>query len=186
MSVTNAAALLGANGLQALINDSTTMYVRDDSPNAEPRYRARFYFDPNSVAMLAGDYQYILQGYANATNTIVLRVEFKYNSGLYQVRAKILNDSGVWLNTGYTTLSDAPHVLEVDWIAATAPGANDGHLTFWVDGVQRGELTGVDNDTYRMESARLGVVYISMIGTQGTVYFDAFESRRQSYIGPLG
>ena len=39
-------------------------------------------------------------------------------------------------------------------------------------------------DTWRIERARLGAVAGIDTGTRGTIYFDAFESRRQSYIGP--
>jgi uncharacterized protein YjiK len=184
LSANSNAALVGNTGLQGVIANTTAMYVQDDSPNAEPRYRARFYFDPNSLVMASGDYQYILQGYANAANTNVLRVEFKNTLGVYQLRARILNDSGVWQNTPYISIADAPHAIEVDWAAASAVNANDGYLTFWVDGVQQGSLVGIDDDTYRMERARLGLTYISTAGTSGTYYFDAFESRRQSYIGP--
>lgn len=184
LSVSPSAALVGSYGLQAIFNNTTAMYVRDDSPNAEPRYRARFYFDPNSIAMASGDYMYILQGYAASSTNSVLRIEFKSNSGAYQVRARALDNSAVWQNTPYVTITDALHVLEVDWAAATSAGANDGHLTFWVDGVQQGSLTGLANDTYRMESVRLGVPYLSITSTVGTLFFDAFESRRQSYIGP--
>ena len=39
----------GTYGVQALINGTSARYVQDTTPNAEPRYRARFYFDPNSL-----------------------------------------------------------------------------------------------------------------------------------------
>jgi hypothetical protein len=41
--------LHGLYGLQAQIVTTTGRYVRDDTPNAEARYRARFTFDPNST-----------------------------------------------------------------------------------------------------------------------------------------
>ncbi|HZM20889.1 MAG TPA: right-handed parallel beta-helix repeat-containing protein, partial [Anaerolineales bacterium] len=46
LSVSTMAALIGSQGMQAVIDDNTTIYATDDTPNAEPRYRARFYFDP--------------------------------------------------------------------------------------------------------------------------------------------
>ncbi|HSJ85626.1 MAG TPA: metallophosphoesterase family protein, partial [Anaerolineales bacterium] len=48
LSVSANSALSGIYGLKATFTNTTTMFVRDDSPNAEPRYRARFSFDPNS------------------------------------------------------------------------------------------------------------------------------------------
>ena len=54
LSVSSNAALSGNYGMQATIRNATGMYLRDDSPNAETRYRARFYFDPNSISMATG------------------------------------------------------------------------------------------------------------------------------------
>ncbi|MGE5378576.1 MAG: hypothetical protein ACM3XO_26250 [Bacteroidota bacterium] len=183
LSVSSAAALKGSRGMQALLDDNNVMYVRDDSPSAEPRYRVRFYFDPNSISMVSGDSQYIFNGFAG-TSTAVIRGAFRYYSGAYQVNFGLLNDSGTWQDIPWQAISDAPHVLEIDWIGATGAGANNGGLTFWIDGTQKGLLTGVDNDTRRIDSMRLGAVYGVDSGTRGTYYFDAFESRRQSYIGP--
>ena len=183
LSVTSAAALVNTKGLQAVIDDTNSIYVTDDRPNAEPRYRARFYFDPNSISMASGDTNTIFNGYTG-TSTVVLRIRFRFYSGAYQIQAELLNDSGAWQSTSWVTISDAKHPVEINWQAATGAGANNGSLTFWVDGVQKASLTGVDNDTRRIDRVRLGAVAGVDAGTRGTLYFDAFVSRRQSYIGP--
>ncbi len=182
LSVNPAAALIGSNGLQAVINDNNNIYVTDNTPNAEPRYRARFYFDPNSITMASGNAHYIFYGLSGAS-TVVLRIEFRYSGG-YQLRAALVNNSNTWTTSNWFTISDAPHYLEIDWRASTAAGANNGYLTFWIDGVQQASLTGVANDTRRIDSVQLGPVSGIDSGTRGTTYFDAFESRRVTYIGP--
>jgi hypothetical protein len=96
----------------------------------------------------------------------------------------VLTDSTTWRYTSWFTISDAPHFIELDWRAATAAGASDGSLTLWIDGTWRANLTGVDNDTRRVDRVRLGAVAGIDTGTRGAYYFDAFESRRQTYIGP--
>lgn len=68
--------------------------------------------------------------------------------------------------------------------AAIAVGANNGGLTFWIDDVQQSNLTGVDNDTRRIDQVRLGAVSGVDDGTRGIYFFDAFEPRRSIYIGP--
>ena len=78
--------------------------------------------------------------------------------------------AGRWVG-GYDFIADVPTAndgngLKLDWRASTAAGANNGGLTFWNDGAQQVDLTGVDN------------------GTRGTYFFDAFESRRLTFIGP--
>ncbi|HMD80923.1 MAG TPA: hypothetical protein VKE92_06420, partial [Anaerolineales bacterium] len=62
LSVSLSAALLESYGMRALINSATGIDVIDDSPTLESRYRARFYFDPNSIAMGAGVQHTIFQG----------------------------------------------------------------------------------------------------------------------------
>ena len=183
LSVSNSAALVGTRGLQAVIDDINSIYVTDDTPNVEPRYRARFYFDPNSISMLSGDTQYIFRGYSG-TSTIVLRVQFRFSNNTYQLRSGLVGDGSTWANSSWLTISDASHAIEMDWRASTGAGANNGSLTMWIDGVQQANLTGVDNDTRRIDRARLGAVSGVDTGTSGTYYFDAFESRRQTYIGP--
>lgn len=184
LSVNTAAALVGAYGMQVVINDATTMYVNDDTPFAEPRYRARFYFDPNSITMANGDAHIILRGYSG-TSSVVVRVEIGgVSAGVYQVRAAIMNDGGTWTNTNWVTLTDTRHAIEFDWRAATGAGANNGGLTLWVDGAQKADLTGIDNDTWRIDRVRLGALADIDPGTVGWYYLDAFESRRGTYIGP--
>lgn len=183
LSLSASAALTGTRGLSANINDNNSMYVQDNLPNAETRYRARFYFDPNSITMSSGNAHYLLYGYSGTT-TVVTRVEFRRSSGQYQIRAALISDASTWTTTNWFTISDAPHFIEIDWRASSAAGANSGGLTLWIDGVQQSNLTGVDNDTRRIDSVRLGAVTGIDTGTRGFEYFDAFESRRTTYIGP--
>jgi hypothetical protein len=96
----------------------------------------------------------------------------------------VRNDKSGWSNSTWLTISDAPHSIELDWRAATAAGANNGGLTLWIEGVQQASLTGIDNDTRRIDRVRLGPVSGLDSGTRGTYYLDAFESRKQTYIGP--
>jgi PKD repeat protein len=185
LSVDPQAALVGNQGLQVDINDNEAIYLVDDSPDNEPRYRARFYFDPNSIAMGNNDTFAIFDGYSAATP--ILRIEFRMASGVYQMRVMTRLDSGAWPDTGFFPISDMLHTVELDWQAATADGVDDGSLTVWLDGeMLPTSLTGLDNDTLRFAIVALGAVFGVDTNTRGTIYFDAFESRRQSHIGPEG
>jgi hypothetical protein len=183
LSVSPTAALVGANGLRAALDDNIVIFVTDDRPQAERRYRARFYFDPNSITMANGNAHDIFYGYTG-TSTVVVRVGFRFSQRNYQVQAGLRDDGSIWTDTAWFTISDGPHWIEFDWRAATGLGTNDGALTFWVDGQQRANLANVNNDTRRIDRVRLGPVAGIDSGTRGTYYFDAFESRRQTYIGP--
>jgi len=168
--------------MQALINDNNPIYVTDNTPAAEQRYRARFYFDPNSIVMAKNDANLIFVG-NNAAGTAVLQLEMRFNSG-YQLRANVADDRGRLTSTAWITLTDASHYFEVDWRAATTSGSKNGGVTLWIDGVQTALLSTVANNTLRVDSVQLGAVSGIDSTTRGTVYFDAFDSRRSNYIGP--
>jgi hypothetical protein len=163
--------------MQATFTNSTGMFVRDDTPNAETRYRAHFSFNPNSITMATGDNITLFQG-LDTGGQIALSVQLNRSSTSYQLRARSYDSAVInFVNTPYVNISNAVHTIEVDW-------GNDGHLTFWVDGVQQANLTGINNSLYKMDRIRLGAPTMSTAGTSGTFYIDAFESRRLNYIGP--
>ena len=182
LAVNAASALVGVNGLQAIVDDANSIYVADDRPSIEPRLRARFHFNPNSITMGSGEAFNIFNGFTT-TNIAVMRVEFGRSSGPYVIRGSVLNDAGSWVSTTWFTLTDAPHSIEIDWQAATS-GSNNGGITVWIDGTQQLSLNGVDNDTRRIDRVRLGAVTGVDGGTNGTIFLDAYEARRLAYIGP--
>jgi len=181
LSVTTSSALVGSNGMEVVVDDTVNIYVTDELPNAETRYRARFYLDPNSISMTDGNAQYIFSGQDAST---AFQLDFRFSAGSYQIRLRQYTNSNSVQSTNWVTISDALHSLELEWWASTSAGANNGGMTLWVDGIQSGGLSGVANDTRRIESVRLGAVSGIDAGTLGTYYIDAFESRRQTYIGP--
>lgn len=182
LNIATAAALVGTFGMQIRLNDNALVYVGDDLPNREALYRARFYFDPNATAMAANDSFFLLMGYQGSTDAI-FGLELNYQSG-YRLRLALRDDPSVGVTSNWISLSDTPHYLEIAWMAATAPGANNGGMTLWVDGIQQAGLANVDNDTWRLDRVQLGAVNGLDSGTRGNLYFDAFESRRTTYIGP--
>src|ERR671920_729943 len=93
--------------------------------------------------------------------------------------------ASTWQHSAWLDVVDSPHFIELDWQAASAAGANNGSLTVWLDGTQRAQLTGVDNDTRVVDLVRLGAISGIDTGTRGTMYFDTFESRKSNYIGPV-
>jgi RHS repeat-associated protein len=178
LSASDSADYWGLQGLSALANDNNPIYAQDDTPNNETQYRARFYFNPNSVTMATNDVLDIFTG-RNATNDVV-RIQLQKTAASYQIRAGLLNDAGVWTDTSWYDASSTWGAIEIQYQAF----ANSGSLTLWLDDVQKQSLTYVDNDTRTITDVRLGAQGIET-GTRGTLYFDDFESRRFSYIGTL-
>jgi len=91
--------------------------------------------------------------------------------------------ASAWTSTPWTKIQDRPTFIEFDWRTATGPGTADGGLTLWIDGAQIANCANLDNNTRRVDYVQLGAVAGLDTGTRGTEYFDAFESRRQTYIG---
>jgi hypothetical protein len=181
LSVSTEAAITGSFGMEAGIIDQVDLFVTDDTPTYEPRYRARFYFDPYSLQMSVGEYIEIFYALKEDGNG-VLSIEFHRLEDGYYAQIVGIDDNGDRTYGTPVAVSAAPHVFEFDWQTASSDGANDGSLSFWVDGMEQTPLTELDNDTMLVGMGRLGV---SAIGndTYGMVYFDGFESRRWSYIG---
>jgi len=132
--------------------------------------------------MVSGNAHYLFYA-ANRDDVVVVRIEFRFSEGDYQVQAEAINDASTWSSSPWVTITDGPHALEIDWQAASAAGANNGGLAFWVDGVQQANFTNIDNDTRRVDYVQWGAVAGIDTGTRGTYFFGAFESRRESYFG---
>jgi hypothetical protein len=185
LSVSAQAAHQGSYGLSALIDDRKNLRAIHTSPLDETHYRARFYFDPNSLAMGAGKAHYIFEGMdLLAAYSPVLRLELLYESGAYKLRAQGMNDSWGYANSGKYVISDDWHMIELEWQAASVPGANDGFVNLWIDDTLAGTLSNLDNDTHTIRQALLGATNGIDTGASGSMYFDEFEARRNSYIGP--
>jgi len=181
LAVVPEAAYWGVNGLEVTVGDSTDHYVRDDTPEAESQYRARFYLDPNDVTLTSTD---IFAGYSNqVTGSPVFRVQVQQTGGTTQVRLGALSgtDPGTWV------YSPAWYDLVGDWNAieieyTTGPGT--GTMSLWVGGELKATITGLDNAGSTVDSVCLGVMNVSG-GTSGTLHFDDYDSRRFSAPGLL-
>jgi hypothetical protein len=128
------------------------MYVGDDTPTDESRSGARFYLDPNSISMCSGDQFYILSGRSSAFN-----LYFRYYNDQYQIRATAIDDSFAYQFTTWNSLSGEPHLIEIDWAAASAPAANDGDISLYIDGDLKSTRSGIDNDARRVDEVWAGI-----------------------------
>jgi hypothetical protein len=172
-------------GLQAVVDDTAGIYVQDDSPRAENRYRARFYFDPNGFDPGEAQSHFrtrIFIGF-DISGLRVVTLVLKRQTGAYTVEGRVRQDDGTRVDTGFFPITDGPHSLEFDWQRSTAPGANNGSFQLWIDGSSVATLSGIDNDGSPIEFVRMGAFSVKT-GAAGTLYWDEFVSRRGSYIGP--
>ena len=173
-------------GLQAVVDDTVALHVQDDSPTAEPRYRARFYFDPNGFdpGESIGQFrQKVFLALSEAPMKRLLSIMLRRMGGQYAIGAQVRRDDDTLAKTAFFPITDGPHAIEIDWQKATAPGASDGRFEMWVDGTSVVTVTGLDNDERPVDFVRTGAISVKA-GASGTLYFDEFVSRRLAYVGP--
>ena len=188
VSVTGGAAMANTTqGMQVVVDDTTGVFVRDDSPSAEAQYRARFYFDTNGFD--PGEAQSHLRtrlfiAFDNASQrqiTIVLR----RMQGQYSVMGRVRLNDGTRANTGFVPIPTGPNFVEFAWNRATRAGTADGDFLLIVNDDDEGaiRLTGLDDGLGNVEFARLGAMSVKT-GASGALLYDQFESRRSTRIGP--
>jgi len=187
LAVEAAAALHGTAGLAAHVDDTASLFVTDESPNNERRYRARFRLDPNGFD----------PGEANGKLRVRVFIAFEEDptvrlitlvlrriGGQYGLMGRVRLEDGTRAQTPFVTLTDAMHMVEIDWQWSEGQDANNGAFTLWIDEVPVSILSGLDNSDGLVDFVRLGAMTVKP-GANGTLYFDDFESRRERYIGYL-
>ncbi|HEX2698253.1 MAG TPA: hypothetical protein VHM28_11135, partial [Anaerolineales bacterium] len=181
--------VLGNYSLLVEINDNNDTYVQNNLSSGQSSYRARFYFNPNSIALYddghgGGDSLVLFNG--NTSSGSVLKVTLHRSNGVYQVRESFKDNNGTWQDGDWYTIANKWNVIEVDWQAGTS-----GTLGFWLNGIFKQVIGPVDNSGQQLTQARLGAMNVSIQGVSGDggpklqILFDAFESRTLTYIGPV-
>ena len=188
LTVSGAAALGGTgSGLRGVVDDVSPLYVQDDSPTGEARYRVRFYLDPNGFDPGEAQLQRRTRtfiAFSDAPSRRVAAVVLRRQNGVYALMGRARLDDNQQADTGFFTISDGPHAVEIDLVRATGPDALDGAFSLWIDGVAVAQLSGLDNSLGEVDFARLGALSVKP-AANGTLYWDEFESRRESPVGVI-
>jgi hypothetical protein len=187
LGVSVPAALDGTGfGLQGLVDDTAGIFVVDERPDNEGRYRARFYFDPNDFdpgEALGRFRTRILLVLEESPVRRIAAVVLRRQGGNYSLMGRARLDDNSQADTGFFAIGNGPHFVEIDWQRSTTPNAADGRFELFIDGTSASVLTGLDNNLSSVDFVRLGALSVKA-GASGTIYWDEFESRRLSYVGP--
>jgi hypothetical protein len=173
-------------GLRGVVDDTAALYVQDDSPTDEPRYRARFYFDPNGFdpGEEEGHFRLrLLVGFEEDPIRRVFAVVLRRIGGQYALMGRARLDDDSQAQTVFVPIADTPHFVELQWVRSSGADANDGSFMLWIDGTPISTLAGLDNRRSTLDFVRLGALSVKA-GATGTLFWDEFESRRQGFIGP--
>lgn len=107
----------------------------------------------------------------------------RLQAGQYAILGRVRQDDDTVVDTAFVDITDAPHFIEFDWARSSGPGASDGSFQLWIDDTWVAGLFSLDTDLHGVDTCRMGALSVKS-GASGTMYFDQFESRRQTYIGP--
>ena len=185
LSVSPSAVLVGQQGMQAALGNTAAMYVAQiPSGGAIAEYHARFSFSPNGITLPSGSTTDIFIG-QNSAGTTLLREQIQRGSAsMYRVRVQVRLNSGSFTSSGWVTINNAAHAIEIAWKAASTANGSNGSASLWLDGGSQQTLSALTNGNGRIAQVRLGMPSGLTAGSSGSAYFDAFISTRTSYIGP--
>ncbi len=174
---------LGEYSLIVDVNDDNPIYLFGDLSISEPRFRSRFYFNPNSLVLAPGEVLALLIGLTSINNVDQpsFKLELQKTGANYQIRANAINNAGVWTQSAWQTISSTRwSALEFDYQTL----ANGGSTTLWINGENPQTISSIDNDIRLISSFKLGAMDVDT-GTRGQMLLDAFEARVNTYIGLL-
>ena len=171
--------------MQAALGNTAAMYVAQiPSGGAIAEYHARFSFSPNGITLPSGSTTDIFIG-QNSAGTTLLREQIQRGSAsMYRVRVQVRLNSGSFTSSGWVTINNAAHAIEIAWKAASTANGSNGSASLWLDGGSQQTLSALTNGNGRIAQVRLGMPSGLAAGSSGSAYFDAFISTRTSYIGP--
>jgi hypothetical protein len=177
------AAMSGTYG--ACIRRGTNDYRKqlvDNSPKKETSLSVRFNFDIHSISMGVNDPLHILK--LKKLKEVPAHVVVKHNGSQYFIRLITKLDDLTKVKSSWIPLSDEPHTIEVDWQAASVPGANDGFAELYIDGVLKEALTGLDNDTLHITHYGIGITNLTDgLSFSGKFFIDDVGTSNLGYIG---
>lgn len=186
-------------------------YLQDDTPAGETTYAARFYMNPESLALDADtDRFYHFIAY-DGNGDPVFRVGVTYDVGTTENRLfyEVIEDDGTVLTTEMTDeltlvessndpggdcatetedmdpLTGCYQRVEVGWVASSGPGADDGTAYLCLNGLEAGDcknLADLNSDLQTVDTVRWGVMDVTD-DLDGQIDVDQFESQRATLIG---
>jgi len=171
--------------MELLVDDTATAYGQKNFTVITSReWRLRCYIDPNGITLPGYNHFLFCLVYHGG---ILTEIHIENRGDVYTIRARQQDDNWASRATGYYTITDAPHYVEVYVKHATSSSANNGILTLWIDGVQKQTITDLDlYDRGQPELVQLGAPFGAPADTSGTLYLDEFVFRDDgTEIGPV-
>lgn len=175
LSVEAAAALASTSyGLQCVVDDTNRLYgLMNQLDTGTGKFRARFYFDKNTLAVPNATYFNIFLWHATGASNYIFRLSFRHTAaGDPRFYFQPYNDGGVIasINKAITGI----HYVEIYIVQASDAVSADGSVEWWIDGVSQNSWANVDNyDVFdTADYIRFGIATRPNVGSSGICYFD--------------
>jgi hypothetical protein len=163
--------------------------VEDDTPTAEPRYRAAFMINTDAVSTMSivtGVFVFTATSAAGGNPPVSLSIVGD-GAGHVFLSYNVVNGTGALV--GSQQLAAGANHVEFDYDNGSAAGSPGPHFSLWVNN------NDGNNPTFNSAITATAVVDSAFLGLAGAtadysgsfngtpVQFDAFDSRRSSFIG---
>ncbi len=182
LSVSPQAVAIGNYGMQTVINDTISKNVYYQTAAAQAHYSARFYFNPHSIQIPAGQGVHIFAG-SNSQSSWVNSLYLQQAGQNYSLSACGKDETiGNFSCTSAVSIPNSWQAVEIEWKTASSPSIHDGYLKLWVDDTLVVAATNLNNDAELVSYVSMGIDD-APVGAAGTMYFDEFESWKGEHIG---
>ena len=168
--------------MQAIVKDSNGLGPSYETASPQTHYSARFYFNPNSIQIAAGQGVFIFAG--ETSQSAWVNYLYLQQAGQYYILYLCGKDEtgGNFSCTSGAYISNAWQAVEMEWMTASSSTTHNGYLNLWVDNTLEGNVANLNNDAEPISIASMGIDDVPA-GTTGTMYFDGFESWKGDRIG---
>jgi len=173
----------------ALTGDSSSFAtVEDDTPTAEPRYRASFLINADNVTALSAVTASFVFTASSASGPAPVALSI-VGDGANHVFLSYFVANGAGVLSGSQQLAAGANRVEFDFDNGTSAGSPGPHFSLWINNNVEA------SPTFTSAIASTGVVDTAFMGLAGatgdwtaafngtTVGFDTFDSRRSTFIG---
>ncbi len=173
LTTNEVSALRGQFGLQVTYAGAgSTAFGRFTAPNGETTLTVEFFLDINTLTMANGDqsnFLFILSPGAGGNFAVINLLR---SAGVYFFNILAKDDAGANVTNVSRAISDEPVLIRIELQASSAPGADDGFMRTYLNGVLLDELQNIDNDTHNATEVRIGALAAVDAGTSGSLYID--------------
>jgi len=171
----------------ALVGDSSSFAtVEDDTPTAEPRYRAAFMINTDAVSALSATTAAYVFTAAGSSGRAPVALSI-VGDGAGNVFLSYFAVSGTGVVGGTKPLAAGPNHVEFDYDNGSVSGTP--HFSLWINSNDENAPTATSPIT---STATIDTAFLGLAGATGdwtaafpgtAVQFDRFDSRRSTFVG---